>query len=157
MSLAKLKKELKEYSKEQVADLVLDLYQKVPKAKDYLDMFVAFNIEALAEKYKKQIKRYCTPNFDFHIKDTEARKLIREIRKMEIDELTVKLELYYCACCIDVIDKYGSDISSAFCNALEDMFQSAMKTIRKNVWKETYADELSKFRGIGNNYGFFYY
>ncbi len=120
-------------------------------------MFVSYDVKALAEKYKKQIKRYCKPNFDFHIKDTEARKLIREVRKMEIDELTVQLELYYCACCIEVIDKYGLGISAAFATALEDMFSSAIKTIKKNDWKANFINELNKLRKVGNEYGFFYY
>ena len=33
----------------------LDLYEKVPKAKDYFDVFLSYDIERLAEKYKKEI------------------------------------------------------------------------------------------------------
>jgi len=156
MSFAKLKKELKSMSKEQIANLVLDMYQKVPKAKDFLEAFATYDIQNLVEKYKKEIKRYCTLTYDFQIKDTEARKLIREIRKMKIDELTVQLELYYCVCCIKLIDEYGSNISDNFCNALDKMFESAMTTIKQNGWESDYADEINDLQSIGSNYGFFY-
>ena len=33
----------------------LDLSEKVPEAKDYFDVFLSYDIERLAEKYKKEI------------------------------------------------------------------------------------------------------
>ena len=95
MTLAKLKKELAQMSHKQVVDLVLDMYTKVPAAKDFLNIYVSLDIEKLAEKYKSQISRDLKVKFDSSPRDVSARKLIRDVRKMGIDELSVELELFY--------------------------------------------------------------
>ncbi len=40
---------------DKIIELVLDLSEKVSKAKDYFDVFLSYDIERLAEKYKKEI------------------------------------------------------------------------------------------------------
>ena len=40
---------------DKIIELVLDLSEKVPKAKGHFDVFSSYEIERLAEKYKKEI------------------------------------------------------------------------------------------------------
>ncbi len=40
---------------DKIIELVLDLSEKFPEAKDYFDVFLSYDIERLAEKYKKEI------------------------------------------------------------------------------------------------------
>lgn len=59
MSKSKLKKELAGMTQEQVADLVLQAYESSKEAKAWLDFYLNPDIEALSEKYRKQIHLKC--------------------------------------------------------------------------------------------------
>lgn len=59
MSKSKLKKELAGMTQEQAADLVLQVYESSKEAKAWLDFYLNPDIEALSEKYRKQIHLKC--------------------------------------------------------------------------------------------------
>ena len=59
MSKSKLKKELAGMTQEQVADLMVQLYEASKEAKAWLDFYLNPDIEALSEKYRKQIHLKC--------------------------------------------------------------------------------------------------
>lgn len=59
MSKSKLKKELAGMTQEQAADLVMQLYESSKEAKAWLDFYLNPDIEALSEKYMKQIHMKC--------------------------------------------------------------------------------------------------
>ena len=94
MALNGLKKELNKMEKTEIIKLISELYKKVPEAKNYLDIYATGEIKELVEKYKKQIEKYIYPNRrNMDLRETEARKIIRTVRKMKITELNVELEL----------------------------------------------------------------
>ena len=59
MSKSKLKKELAGMTQEQVADLMVQVYEASKEAKAWLDFYLSPDIEALSEKYRKQIHLKC--------------------------------------------------------------------------------------------------
>lgn len=59
MSKTKLKKELAGMTQEQTADLLLQVYEASKEAKGWLDFYLNPDIEALSEKYRKQIYLKC--------------------------------------------------------------------------------------------------
>ena len=59
MSKSRLKKELDGMTREQTADLVLQVYESSKEAKAWLDFYLNPDIEALSEKYRKQIHLKC--------------------------------------------------------------------------------------------------
>ncbi|MDE5871245.1 MAG: hypothetical protein K2H22_04845 [Muribaculaceae bacterium] len=59
MSKSKLKKELAVMTQEQVADLMVQVYEASKEAKAWLDFYLNPDIEALSEKYRKQIHMKC--------------------------------------------------------------------------------------------------
>lgn len=59
MSKSRLKKELAGMTREQTADLVLQVYESSKEAKAWLDFYLNPDIEALSEKYRKQIHLKC--------------------------------------------------------------------------------------------------
>ncbi|MDE6511778.1 MAG: hypothetical protein K2L00_06775, partial [Muribaculaceae bacterium] len=59
MSKSRLKKELAGMTREQTADLVLQVYESCKEAKAWLDFYLNPDIEALSEKYRKQIHLKC--------------------------------------------------------------------------------------------------
>lgn len=44
--------------KTEIIKLILEMYKKIPDAKNYLDIFTTSDILKLSEKYKKEIERY---------------------------------------------------------------------------------------------------
>ena len=156
MTLAKLKKELAIMSHKQVVDLVLDMYTKVPTAKDFLNLYVSLDIEKLAEKYKSQISRDLKVKFDSSPRDVSARKLIRDVRKMGIDELSVELELFYAECAYVNMEEWGYWEAYSYSDAMQKMFYDAIEKIEKNGWQEKYSDRLNVLRGKGGQCGYFY-
>ena len=155
MTLAKLKKELTQMTQKQVVDLVLDMYTKVPAAKDFLNMFVSLDIEKLAEKYKNQISRDLKVKFDGSPRDVSARKLIRDVRKMGIDELSVELELFYAECAYVNMEECGYWEAYSYSDAMQKMFYDALEKIEKNGWLEKYNNRLTVLREKGGQYGYF--
>ena len=156
MSLSKLKKELQQMSQKQIIDLLCDMYNKVPAAKDFLELFVTVDIEQLAEKYKKQIARDLKIVFDGTPRDVSARKLIRDVRKMGIDELNIELELFYVECAFENIEKMSYWEGYSYVNAMEKVFYEALEKIDKNDLREKYAVRISELRRVGGRYGYFY-
>jgi hypothetical protein len=156
MTLAKLKKELAQMTHKQVVDLALDMYAKVPAAKDFLGMFVSLDIEKLAEKYKNQIRRDLKVKFDGSPRDVSARKLIRDVRKMGIDELSVELELFYAECAYVNMEEWGYWETYSYSNAMQKMFYDAREKIEKNGWQEKYNGRLNALREKGRQYGYLY-
>ncbi|MFV0305720.1 MAG: DUF6155 family protein [Moheibacter sp.] len=157
MSLAKLKKELKQQSKEEIIELILDLYKKVPPAKDFLNVYTSYDTENLIEKYKKEIGRLVIPKgWEMKMNEVEARKLIRTIRKMKIDKVTIASELHYVECCLDVVEQYGI-WNEIYYVAIEKMFDEAEKRILTNGWENEYRDYLNQLIKKANQFGMLEY
>ena len=107
MALNGLKKELNKMEKTEIIKLISELYKKVPGAKNYLDIYITGETKELAEKYKKQIEKYIYPNGrNMNLREIEARKIIRTVRKMKITELNIELELHYVSCCMEIIEDF---------------------------------------------------
>ena len=62
MPKAKLKKHLLSLTKEQITDIVLELYDARKEAKDYLEFYLAPDCNAELEKSKKAIRNEFFPN-----------------------------------------------------------------------------------------------
>ena len=155
MALTKIKKELANMSHEQIMDLVVDMYEKVPAAKDFLEFFVSLDIEKLILKYKKQISRDLKIKYEGSARDVSARKLIREVRKMNIDELSVELELFYAECAWENIVECGYWEVYSYSDAMEKMYSAAIEKIEKNGWQEKFSLRINALRKKGRDYGYF--
>jgi hypothetical protein len=155
MTLTKIKKELAQMTHKQVADLVLDMYTKVPAAKDFLNIFVSLDIEKMAEKYKSHISRDLKVKFNSSPRDVSARKLIRDVRKMGIDELSVELELFYAECAYANMEEWGYWEAYSYSDAMEKMFYEALEKIERNGWQDKYNGRVNALREKGEQYEYF--
>ena len=155
MSLPKLKKELQQMPQQQLIDLLCDMYNKVPAAKDFLELFVSVDIEKLAEKYKKQIARDLKIKFDGSVRDVSARKLIRDLRKMGIDELSIELELFYVEYAFANIEEASYWEAYNYIDGMHKMFYEALEKIEKNNLEEKYNLRISELQRRGGRYGYF--
>lgn len=142
MALKELKKELNKMDKTEIIKLVSDLYEKIPDAKNYMDIFSTGNIKQLTEKYKREIEKYVYPHGrDMLLREVEARKIIRTVRKMKITELNVELELHYVSCCLEIIEDFGYCDENYYV-ALEKMYYNAMDGIFELGLEEKYEEKI---------------
>jgi Zn-dependent M16 (insulinase) family peptidase len=153
MALKELKKELNQMDKTEIIKLISEMYKKIPDAKNYLDIFATGEIKQLTEKYKKEIEKYIYPNGrNMDLRETEARKIIRTVRKMKITELNVELELHYVSCCIEVIEDFGYWNENYYI-ALEKMFDNAINGIYKLGIEEKYKERIKILSNKASEYG----
>ncbi|MBC8753336.1 hypothetical protein H2O64_01555 [Kordia sp. YSTF-M3] len=158
MRLRDLKKELHKMDKSEMIKLISEMYSKIPSAKEFLDVFSGMKIETLIEKYKKEIERYVFPSGrEMILRETEARKIIRTVRKMKITELNVELELYYVECCLEIIQDFGYSDENYYIS-IEKMFDSAIKGISEIGEEEKYQSRINNIYSVASEYGMeFYY
>lgn len=98
MSKAKLRRFLLAHTKEQVIDIMLELYDAKKEAKEYLEFYLSPNYGAELEKCKKLIRneffpaRGCLKDPSF----AKCRKVISDFRKLKPDPKDVAdLMLFY--------------------------------------------------------------
>ena len=153
MGLRDVKKELNKMDKAEMIKLFSEMYSKIPSAKEFLDIFSGVKIETLIEKYKKEIERYVYPSGrEMVLRESEARKIIRTVRKMKITELNVELELYYIECCLEIIQDFGY-FENNYYTAIGKMFDSAVSGISEIGEEEKYESRINTISGIASKYG----
>ena len=153
MALRELKKELNQMDKTEIIKLILEMYKKIPNAKNYLDIFTTGDIQKLTEKYKKEVERYIYPNGrNMDLRETEARKIIRTVRKMNITELNVELELHYVSCCLEIIEDFGY-WDEKYYMAMGKMFDNAINGINKMGIEEKYLERIKTLSNKASEFG----
>ncbi len=153
MGLRDVKKELNKMDKSEMIKLISEMYSKIPSAKEFLDIFSGVKIETLIEKYKKEIERYVYPSGrEMILRESEARKIIRNVRKMKIVELNVELELYYVECCLEIIEDFGY-FNESYYIAIQKMFNNALDGISQIGENEKYESRINDIYNTANEYG----
>lgn len=153
MGLSEVKKELSGMEKSEVIKLISEMYVKIPSVQAYLDIFTTGKIHHLVEKYKTQIERYIYPSgSNLVLREKEARKLIRDIRKMKITELNIELELHYVHCCLEIIEEFGY-WDEDYCIALEKMFYAAIGGITELGMENKYEKLLDQLSTRASEFG----
>lgn len=146
MSKAKLKKELLSQSKEQVVDIMLQLYDASKEAKAWLEFYLEPNCDAELEKYKKAIRSQFYGRNDWP-KDPsfrECNKLITAFKKLMPDPHAVAdLMLFYVEQGCSLTAQFG-DYDEPFYTALENNFNKALKFISQNGMMSEYSDRMKK-------------
>ena len=153
MALRELKKELSQMDKTEIIKLILEMYKKIPDAKNYLDIFTTGDIVKLTEKYKKEIEKYIYPNGrNMDLRETEARKIIRTVRKMNITELNIELELHYVSCCLEIIEDFGYWNENYYIS-MGRMFDNAIIGIDKMGIEEKYLERIKTLSHKASEFG----
>ena len=153
MGLRDVKKELNKMDKSDIIKLISEMYTKIPSDKEFLDIFSGVKLETLLDKYKKEIERYVYPSGrEMVLRESEARKIIRTVRKMKITELNVELELYYVECCLEIVQDFGYSDENYYI-AIEKMFNNAINGMSEIGEEEKYQTRINKILSIASEYG----
>lgn len=153
MGLREVKSRLNTLDKTEIIKLISELYKKVPAAKNFLDIYANGDINELAEKYKKEIEKYIYPTGNnLVLKESEAKKLIRTVRKMKVVELNVELELHYVDCCLNVITDFGYWDDNYYVSVVK-MYDSAVTGIAQLGLIDEYAEKLENISSRASEFG----
>lgn len=146
MSKAKLKKHLMTLSKEQVVDIMLELYGASKEASAWLEFYLEPNSDAELEKYKKAIRDQFYGRNDWP-KDPsfrECNKLITAFKKLVPDTHAIAgLMLFYVEQGCSLTAQFG-DYDEPFYTALENNFNKAMKFMSQNGLVEEFSPRIQK-------------
>lgn len=137
MSKAQLKKHLIKLTKEQIIDVVLELYEARKEAKEYLDFYINPNDDVKLEEYKKIIYNEFYPNRgEPKCRFNVCRKTISDFKKLKPNPYSIAdLMLYYVETGVSFAAEYG-DMWEQFYTALENNFNKALEFIYKNGYLE---------------------
>ena len=139
--------------KTEIIKLISEMYKKIPDVKNYLNVFATGEIKQLVEKYKKEIEKYIYPNGrNMVMRETEARKIIRNVRKMKITELSVELELHYVSCCLEIIEDFGYWDENYYI-ALEKIFYNATSGVSELGMEEKYEEKINSISHKASEFG----
>lgn len=146
MSKAKLRKHLLSLTKEQVVDIMLELYGASKEANTCLEFYLEPNSDAELEKYKKAIRSQFYGRNDYP-KDPsfrECNKFITTFKKLVPDPHAIAdLMLYYVEQGCSLTAQFG-DYEEPFYTALENNFSKAVKFIAQNGLLTEFAPRMKK-------------
>ena len=151
MSKAKLKKYLQTLSKEQVIEVMIELYDARKEAKEYLEFYLAPDSNAELEKCKKAIRQEFFPTRGFSEKPsfTKCRKVISDFQKLKPDPVCVAdLMLFYIEQGCEYTVTFG-DMWEQYYTTLESNFNKAMKFIFMHGLLATYYERIEKLLNNG--------
>ena len=154
MSKAQLKKYLIKLTKEQVIDVVLELYDARKEAKEYLDFYINPNDDAKLEEYKKIIYNEFYPNRgEPKCRFSVCRKAISDFKKLKPSPFCIAdLMLFYIETGVNFTAEYG-DMWEQYYTALENNFDKAMEFIYKNGYLEELRPRIEKMLKISEECG----
>ena len=86
------------------------------------------------------------------LRETEARKIILTVRKMNITELNIELELHYISCCLEIIEDFGYWHENYYI-ALGKMFNNAINGISELGIEDKYNEKVISLYSKASEYG----
>ena len=155
MGIRELKKELDSMQKNELMEIIIDLYRKVPLAKEILDESYLFsNPEEVFRKYRKQIVDEFFPEKGFgKLRYANIRDALSKFKKISNDpKYLAELLFIHVKCGIDFTNEYG-DIDERFYENIEKALERFLIHISENNLLEKYKDRCFGFidetEGIG--------
>nr|WP_253951962.1 DUF6155 family protein [Xylanibacter caecicola] len=146
-------------SKEQITDIVLDLYDARKEARDYLEFYFAPDCNAELEKCKKIIRNEFFPTHGFSEKPSfaQCRKVISDFQKLKTEPTFVAdLMLFYIEQGCEYTLEFG-DMWKQFYTTLEGIFDKAMRFIFLNGLLSVYYERIEKLIDSVSGFGWGFY
>lgn len=145
MSKRDLKKELNVLSKEEIINVVLELYDARKEAKEWLGFFINPNEDREVEKYKKIIRNEFFPDRgEGKCRFSVCRKAISDFKKLKPSpDKLADLMIFYIEVGVQMTIQYG-DMWEQYYTALENNFDKAVVFIAQNGLTDQYKTRIEK-------------
>jgi hypothetical protein len=154
MGFPTVKKELNKMTKEQIVNLVEELYKKQSAVREYLDFYANPDQTKLLEKYKKKIDnafytRMGNPKIDLKA----AKKAVSDFSKLGVSgEYLAELNLYLAEIGTEFTQTFG-DIDEKFYQTIENAFYEGLLIMQNEGILDKYKDRSDQLetnaQGIG--------
>ncbi len=155
MGIRELKKEINSMQKNELMAIIIDLYRKVPLAKEILDESYGYtNPDIIFQKYKKQIIDEFFPEKGLgKLRYANIREAITKFNKISKDSgYMAELLFTHVRCGIDFTNEYG-DIDERFYENIVKSLERFLVHISENDLLKKYKDQCFGFidetEGIG--------
>ena len=153
MGLSDIKKELKKLGKDDLIDLLADLYKKNKSVKELLDFYISPDEEELSAKYHDKVFEAFFPKRGFGYNLKIAKQAINDFKKLgPSSEALADLMLFYVETGVKYTNDFG-DINENFYSSLEKTYLQALILIKKENLLDKFANysrEIeSEAEGIG--------
>ena len=151
LSITEVKNILKEKSREELLELLIESYKTIPLLKEYISVKYGSqdSIKKIHGAYKNEIYNVFFPNnMKTQFKISDAKKVINEFKKLSSNEkLTLELMLYYVEMGIEFTKTYG-DINEAFYKSIASMYEAVVSAINKQDDSEIYKDFKDRLKAV---------
>jgi hypothetical protein len=142
---SQIKKSIKNCERDECVELILEIAQACPQAREYMTIRFTENQSDILEKYKKKVEYEFYPPRGFgRLNLREAKKAISDFKKIYTDKaMLIDIMLFYVENCVKFTDDYG-DINETFYCSAEGMFDKVKDEINSADIKvyEKFADRL---------------
>jgi len=127
---AQIKKAIQGCERDEFIELILEVAQSCPQAREYLTLRFTENQDDILEKYKQKVKDEFFPKRGFgRLNLREAKKAISDFRKISPDRMmVVDIMLFYVENCVAFTSEYG-DINESFYNSAVSVYSDVVKEI----------------------------
>jgi hypothetical protein len=128
MATPNLKKYLKTLTKEELINHIIELDKKYKPVQEYYQLYLNNDVEAVLNKYKKQIEYEFYPaRGEPKMRLSVARKAVTDAQKLGLPPgAMADIMLFYVETGVQFTNDYG-DINEPFYNSMENMYLKALK------------------------------
>jgi hypothetical protein len=150
-----VKKQINEFSRDGLTDLIKDLYELSSINKTFLQTrFCNFSNKDNLEPYKKRIQKplIWTGNTPPSLKVSDARKAISEYKKATRDvEGTLELTLFYLCCLVKCFTDFGVS-DDAYLNSIYTALSDFLDGLKKANSLKLYEKFEKEFKSLTTKY-----
>lgn len=143
--MSNIKKDLKQLSKEELLDILYDLYKSNKAVKDFLNYHLNNDDKKMLNNYKILIYRALNPEKGHNLKLAKGKKAISDFKKLgSSPEHQAELMFYYIECGLDFSKRFEY-IPDNLTNSMESVFKTALKLLQESGLIEEFrlsAEEL---------------
>lgn len=134
MGLIEIKKELKKLDRNQLIDLVADLYKKNKYVKEFFDFYVSPDERELFNKYRDKVFEAFYPKRGYNYKLKDGKQAISDFKKLGPSaDLLADLMLFYVETGVKFTNDFG-DIDESFYSSMEKTYVAALTLMKKKTY-----------------------
>jgi len=154
LSVTEVKSILKQQSKEELIELIIDSYKTIPQLKEYITVKYSNEetIEQIFKVYKYKVHDvFFSKNMKAQFKIGEAKKAVNDFKRLCSDEkLVIDLMLYYVEMGVEFTNTYG-DINESFYNSVGSMYEAIVKSINKHKNSDIFVSLRDRLKNVVDN------
>ena len=146
-----IKKTIKDCERDECVDIILEIAESCPQAREFLTLKFTENQNDILEKYKDKVRYEFFPPRGFgRLNLREAKKAISDFKKLCPDKIMViDLMLFYVENCVEFTNNYG-DIDERFYNSAESVYEQAVREVNI-AGASAYAKFADRLEAVVNN------